>query len=165
MDTESTVQIENSTFLQFIFNRLASIRKILYQAGASDKVGVNSVVSESIRTIRTLFTHADINMDLRDIFNDSFIFSLENLDIEEASESDIDALMSMIQEASFQRVAIGQPCINKQGKIFTVLGVFSNEMMNNNKHHEIPIFPNSMPDELDCMSLAGLYFDPQNPER
>ena len=83
--------------------------------------------------------------------------------IEDASEADIDSMMSLIQEASFQRVAIGTPCINKSGKIFTVLGVFEEKYMSG-KFHEIPIFPNSMP-ENECMALAGLYFDPQNPER
>ena len=33
------------------------------------------------------------------------------------------------------------------------------------KYHEIPILPNNMPDNEKCMALAGLYYDPQHPER
>ena len=49
--------------------------------------------------------------------------------------------MSLIPEASFQRLAIGTPCKNKEGKIFSVLGVF-NSSLENNKFNDIPLYPN-----------------------
>ena len=36
--------------------------------------------------------------------------------------------------------------------------------MENNKYHEIPLYPNYGPD-TQCLSLAGLYYDPESPER
>jgi len=39
------------------------------------------------------------------------------------NEDQIDAIMSLIPEASFQRIAIGTPCINKDGKTFNVVGM------------------------------------------
>ena len=47
------------------------------------------------------------------------------LGLEDMNESEIDSLMSLIPEAAFQRIAIGTPCVNKEGKIFSVVGVFS----------------------------------------
>ena len=46
-----------------------------------------------------------------------------------------------------------------------MLGLYSDEY-SNRKYHEIPIQANNIPDESgNCMTLAGLYFDPQSPER
>ena len=160
---ENNFQIEGSVFIQFLFNRLTKSRKTLYTGGMNDQFAINSVLSESVRTIRTFFTEGEkSNESMRTIINESFIFNL--MGIEDATEFDIDALMSLIAESAYQRVAIGQPCINKQGKIFTVLGVFPENYMSS-KYHEIPILPNNMPDNEKCMALAGLYYDPQHPER
>ena len=72
--------------------------------------------------------------------------------------------MSLVHEASFQRLAIGTPCMNKDGKVFSVLGVFDSDYDNVNTNHDIPLYPNFSPNARN-VSLAGLYFDPNDPER
>ena len=49
--------------------------------------------------------------------------------------------MSLISEAGFQKLAIGAPCVNTEGKVFSVLGIYRKEFINR-QYHEIPIFPN-----------------------
>ena len=123
--------------------------------------GMNSVISESIRTIRTLYTEPDKNTNLRKIVNDAFINAL--MLIQDLSEVEIDSIMSLIPEAAFKRMAIGTPCVNKEGKVFSVVGVMSSNQ-EHNMYHEIPLYPNYSPD-AQYLSLAGLYYDPENPER
>ena len=119
------------------------------------------MIQESVRTIRTLYTEGVKNSGLRKILNLSFIANIEV--IQDRNEPEIEAIMSLIPEASFQRLAIGTPCRNKDGKIFSVLGVFKSKL-ENSKYNEIPLYPNFSPEEK-MVSLAGLYYDQFNPER
>ena len=99
LDFEASIQMEGSIFLQFLFNRLEQSRAALYLVGGRDKPGVNSVIAESVRTIRTLYTEGRKNNALRKIVNDAFV---ENLfGINDASEAEIDSIMSFIPETSF----------------------------------------------------------------
>jgi hypothetical protein len=75
-----------------------------------------------MRTIRYLYTEVDKNKELRKIVNDAFLNSL--MGIEDFSEPEIDSIMTMIPEAAFQRIAIGTPCKNKEGKVFSCVGIF-----------------------------------------
>ena len=43
---------------------------------------------------------------------------------------EIDSIMSLIPEAAFKRMAIGTPCKNKEGKVFSVVGVLNTEKEN-----------------------------------
>ena len=79
------------------------------------------------------------------------------------NEDQIDAVMSLIPEASFQRIAVGTPCINKDGKAFNVVGMMYTAEANN-KIQETQLFPNYS-EKNQVMSLAGLYYDPEHPER
>lgn len=63
------LDLSKSLFLKFLFNRLEKSRRALYKASLTEKPGVNSVVHETMRTIRTLFTEADKNTSLRKIVN------------------------------------------------------------------------------------------------
>lgn len=38
-------------------------------------------------------------------------------------EAEIDATMTLIAEAQFERMAVGTPCLDKDGKRFTVIGM------------------------------------------
>ena len=38
-------------------------------------------------------------------------------------EAEIDATMTLIAEAQFERMAVGAPCLDKDGKRFTVIGM------------------------------------------
>ncbi len=78
-------------------------------------------------------------------------------------EDELDSLMSLIPEAAFQRIAVGTPCINKDGKSFQVLGVMHAEE-ENNKKQDTQLFPN-FSEKHQALSLAGLYYDPEHPER
>ena len=71
--------------------------------------------------------------------------------------------MSLIPEAAFKRMAIGTPCVNNKGKVFSVVGVMDSRM-ENHIYQEIPLYPNYSP-EARYLSLAGLYYDPEHPER
>ena len=67
--------------------------------GGRDKPGVNSVIAETVRTVRTLYTEGRKNNALRKIVNGAFV---ENLfGINDASEGEIDSIMSFIPETSF----------------------------------------------------------------
>ena len=68
-------------------------------------MGLNSVVQETMRTIRCLYTDVDKNAELRKIVNEAFVNSLIGLD--NLTEAQTDSVMSMIPEAAFQRIAIG----------------------------------------------------------
>lgn len=136
---ESCLDLSKSLFLKFLFNRLEKSRRALYKASLSEKPGINSVVHETMRTIRTLFTEADKNASLRKIVNAAFTDAL--LGIQDLSESAIDSVMSLIPEAAFQRMAIGTPCVNKEGKVFNVVGVFRTEEESNSLP-ETELFPN-----------------------
>lgn len=83
--------------------------------------------------------------------------------IQDMSEIEIDSVMSLIPEAAFKRMAIGTPCVNKEGKVFSVVGVLNTDQ-ENNMYQDIPLYPNYTPDH-QCLSLAGLYYDPENPAR
>ena len=53
------------------------------------------MISESVRTIRTLFTEGEkSNADLREVICESFIFNLMHID--SVSEQEVDTLMSLI---------------------------------------------------------------------
>ena len=111
-----------------MFNRLEKSRKALYKSSLAEDNGLNSVVSESVRTIRTLYTEPDKNVSLRKIVNEAFTSSL--MAIQDMSEIEIDSVMSLIPEAAFKRMAIGTPCVNKEGKVFSVVGVLNTEKEN-----------------------------------
>ena len=78
------------------------------------------------------------------------------------NEAQIDALMSLIPEAAFQRMAIGTPCMNKDGKLFTVLGVYAENCDEEKDYANINLYPN-WSEENPEISLAGLYYDPEKP--
>ena len=128
--TKSCLDFEKSLFLKFLFARIEKTRVALYKASKFEKQGLNSVMSESVRTIRCLYTEPEKNSGLRNIVNGAFSSSL--LSIEDMNESEIDSIMSLIPEAAFQRIAIGTPCVNKEGKVFSVVGVFNTACENNN---------------------------------
>ena len=61
LDMENNFQIDGSIFIQFLFNRLTKSRKTLYTGGMNDQFAINSVLSESVRTVRTFFTEGEGN--------------------------------------------------------------------------------------------------------
>lgn len=158
---QGSLDFRESLFLKFLFNRLEKSRKALYKSTLAEDHGLNSVICESMQTIRVLYTEPDKNTNLRKIVNSAFVSAL--MAIQDLSESEIDSIMSLIPEAAFKRMAIGTPCVNKEGKVFSVVGVM-NSSVENNMYQEIPLYPNYSPD-AQCLSLAGLYYDPENPER
>ena len=60
------------------------------------------------------------------VFTDS-LMSIEMMD-----ETEIESVMSLIPEASFKRISVGVPCQNKEGKIFSVVGIFNPNESNHN---------------------------------
>ena len=114
-----------------------------------------------MRTIRILYTEPEKNIKLRKIVNSTFTSSL--FAIQDLSEGEIDAVMTLIPEAAFARMAIGSTCVNKEGKVFSVVGVFKTEH-ENSMYQDIPLYQNFAPEE-QALSMAGLYYDPENPER
>ena len=125
-------------------------------------MGLNSVVQETMRTIRCLYTDVDKNAELRKIVNEAFVNSLIGLD--NLTEAQTDSVMSMIPEAAFQRVAIGQPCVNKEGKVFSVVGIYDDHR-EFSCQHEIDLYPNFSHPDQNYLKLACLFYDPEKPER
>jgi len=117
----SALSIEQSPFLKFLFNRVESSRRALHKASKAEKPGLNSVLNEIVRTVRVLFTDSDRNEGLRKIIFEALTDSL--MMIQDMSEGQIEAIMSLVPEAAFQRMAVGTPCVNKEGKVFNVVGV------------------------------------------
>ena len=54
------------------------------------------------------------------------------MSIEMMDETEIESVMSLIPEASFKRISVGVPCQNKEGKIFSVVGIFNQNEANHN---------------------------------
>ena len=75
----SALDFSKSIFLKFLFNRLEKSRRALYKLNHEEKFGINSVVHESIRTIRTLYTEPDKNEALRKYVNKAFTVALVNI--------------------------------------------------------------------------------------
>ena len=128
------------------------------------------MIEESIRTIRIVFTEPEKNQSLRKIVSVAIRKAFSTNIQEEFSEAQIDAIMSLIPEAGFQRLAIGTHCINKDGKLFSVLGLHDVEEraldfpMNSN----LPLFhdlKSSNHFNKSRSALVGLYYDQEKPER
>lgn len=79
------------------------------------------------------------------------------------SEHEIDSIMSLIHEASFQRISIGTPCVNKEGKVFNVVGLFSHDELGMTPFNT-SLYANMKYDKA-LLELAGLYHDPENLQR
>ena len=119
----SCLDFGESLFLKFFFRRIEKNRKALYEGNEDQYLGLSSVIEESIRTIRILFTEPEKNQGLRKIVNIAIKKAFSTNIQKEFNEAQIDAIMSLIPEAGFQRLAIGTHCINKDGKLFSVLGL------------------------------------------
>ena len=79
LNKNSSLDFSESLFLKFLFNRLEKSRKALYKSSLAEDHGLNSVVSESIRTIRILYTEPDKNVGLRKIVNSAFTSALMSI--------------------------------------------------------------------------------------
>lgn len=79
--------------------------------------------------------------------------------------------MSVVLESSFTEVTMGTPCVNQDGKLFTVLGMYDagyNYKANDKADldHELYLHFNSSLEACGGpLSLVGLYYDPERPER
>lgn len=89
-----------------------------------------------MRTIRVLFTECNRNQSLRQMLTQTLTANLES--VQDKNEAQIDSIMSMIPEAAFLRLSVGTPCVNKDGKVFCVLGT---QLVEQGKYHKIQLFP------------------------
>ena len=87
----------------------------------TEEKGQISVVDEAVRTIRISGIIKDKNAQLKSIF-DRALKDIILDKIEKLSEPEIDSIMTLIPEAQFERIAVGTPCLDKDGKRFTVIG-------------------------------------------
>ena len=97
----SCLDFGDCLFLKLFFHRIEKSRKVLYKQGKTQQYGLNSVIEESIRTIRIVFTEPDKNQSLRKLVNvaikKAFSTNIQKL----FNEAQIDAIMSLIPEAGF----------------------------------------------------------------
>jgi len=96
---------------------------------------MTSVVDEAIRTIRVSVVVTDKNTKMSQIFDQTVKEALLTR-IESMGESEIDTIMSLIPEAQFERLAVGTPLLEKDGKRFTVLGSVQDYHVINNEHSQ-----------------------------
>ena len=126
------------------------------------------MIKESVRTIRTLYHEMDKNQSLRKIMNKALLEALADVE-GSCSEAQIDAIMSIVLESSIQDMSVGTPCINHEGKKFTILGLFDTGIHSSgekkNVDHELYLnLNNKLYDNYDgFLSLVGLYYDPEKP--
>ena len=76
--------------------------------------------------------------------------------IDKFDESEVDAIMSLIPEAQFERMAVGTPCLDKDGKRFTVIGIRQSDSAEKLKHN--------FDFENKYATIAGLSYDALAPE-
>ena len=82
---------------------------------------MTSVVDEAVRTIRVSAVIIDKNVQIKEIFDRTVRQALLER-IETMTEIEIDAIMTLIPEAQFERMAAGTPCLDKNGKRFIAMG-------------------------------------------
>ena len=76
---QSSLDFSESPFLQLIFSRIEKSRRALYTEKKKLMKGENSVLQESIRTIRALYTDPERNQGLRSLVNDAIKTALINM--------------------------------------------------------------------------------------
>ena len=126
---ESPLNFEGCKFLQLYFNQLFEVRQALYLTSVSVSPTMNSVVDEAVRTIRISTVIISKNKRIKEIFDSTVREALigktedgEQGRFENMNEAEIDSIMTLIPEAQFESIAIGTPCMDRDGKRFTVLG-------------------------------------------
>lgn len=78
-----------------------------------------SVVDEAVRTIRVAALDPLKNTQMKEIFDKSLKEAVL-LRMDSMSEFEVDALWTLVPEAQFERIAAGTPCMDNNGKRFTV---------------------------------------------
>ena len=76
---QSSLDFSESPFLQLIFNRIEKSRRALYNENKKLMKGEDSVLQESIRTIRVLYSDPERNQGLRALVNDAIKTALINM--------------------------------------------------------------------------------------
>jgi hypothetical protein len=61
LNAPSAINLKKSPFLQFQFNCAAKTRSCIYNKDQRSVFGIESILQEQLRTVRTFFTKADIN--------------------------------------------------------------------------------------------------------
>ncbi len=113
---------ESSPFLQLLFNSNQLARRSIYSKKVQAKSGIESILQEQLRTVRSLFTDSGQVDSLKTIFSVEVSKCLENLQSYDAV-SEIDAIMSFIPETAVSSLSIGSPLVNFEGKIQIALGL------------------------------------------
>ena len=87
------------------------------------------------------------------------------MSLESYSDSEIDSILSLVHEAGFKFLTIGQPCINRQGQLLTILGLATLENDNYQEDYNIKI--NEELENVDDKNSERLaicmYYDANNP--
>lgn len=85
------------------------------------------------------------------------------LDLDALSTTELDSVMSFIQEATFQMMSVGTPCIGNDGKTFCSLGYIQNGDDEKLAHKQTMLSQVSKDNLMPF--LSGLYYDSANPGR
>ena len=85
--------------------------------------------------------------------------------IEQCSGAEIDAVMTIISEASPNQIHVGAPCANPQNQVFTVIGFSEIDYNQAKQKPQNFTFGMHFDPSGNRKIVYGLYFDPSNPER
>ena len=135
-------------------------REVLYKGVAGEDKDLDSVIAEITRTIRVVYTEGKRYQTMRRILKSSLQMSL--LQVKDNSSAEIDTLMSLIPEMAFQTASTGSPCVNREGKSFTILGLVNKDTILEPQHKR-PLYLSRQNSKLT--HVQGLYYDPLSPER
>ena len=72
--------------------------------------------------------------------------------------------MTLIPEAQFERMAVGTPCMDSDGKRFTVLGMVSHEEFEQ-QYQEKHMFELKHNFQNEGAMIVGLFYDPTSPDQ
>ena len=83
------------------------------------------------------------------------------------SEAEIDAVMTLIPEAQYERIAAGTPCMSSDGRRFTVIGMTKIDGLSDSAMYNSKIlmsFDQFLAKDRK-FNVLGLYYDPLAPEQ
>ena len=161
---DSPLEFTGCSFLQLYFNQLYESRLSFY-VPRSAAPGMTSVVDEAVRTIRNSTVIIDKNIGIKQIFDQTLRTALlEKIHL--MNQAEIDAVMTLIPEAQFERMAVGTPCMDKDGKRFTVLGFVDAKQYR--REYSTP-WVLELEHNFTLLGkqpkIIGLYYDPASPEQ
>jgi len=162
LDISSCVDFKDCHFLRLLFNYLLDSRSVMWFEDRSTQQGQYAVTNELAKTFRVVFQYGDDkNVFWQRVISKELKRML--LQIQTATDAEIDAIMSLMQESAFKRISAGSLARTNQMQLITVLGFSDKQISSSMQIDDIKKLKLSPEFENDKQKLVGLYFNPNNP--